>query len=54
MNLLIQNICRKQLELHEGQQKIWDEELAPTQAGEDTPDCQAIVNRYHGDLNARL
>jgi hypothetical protein len=29
-----------------GQQKIWDEELAPTQAGEDTPECKAIVKRY--------
>ena len=38
-------VCRKQLELHEGQQKIWDEELAPSQAGEETPDCQAVVSR---------
>jgi hypothetical protein len=38
--------CRKQLELQAGQQKIWDEELAPTQAGEDTPECHTIVKRY--------
>ena len=46
MLLIICCLCvRKQLELQEGQQKIWDEELAPSQAGEDTPACQTIVNR---------
>jgi len=36
---------RKQLEIHEGQQKIWDDELAPTQAGEDSQECKEIVSR---------
>jgi len=39
---------RKQIELHEGQQTQWNEELCPTQDGEDTPDCQAIVSRMDG------
>jgi hypothetical protein len=45
---------RKQLELQAGQQKIWDEELAPTQAGEDTPECQTIVKRYNNNKVGRF
>jgi len=36
---------RKQLEVHQGQQSKWEASLCPTQAGEDTPDAQAITGR---------
>lgn len=33
------------MEIHEAQQKLWDEDLAPTQAGEDSAECKAIVDK---------
>jgi len=36
---------RKQLEVHQGQTEKWNEELSPSQPGEDSPDCQALVGR---------
>jgi len=42
---------RNKIEVHEGQQKIWGEDLAPTQSGEDSADCKALVAKSHNVLN---
>jgi len=39
------------MEIHEGQQKIWDEDLAPAQAGEDSADCKALVGKSDNVIN---
>lgn len=39
------------IEIHEGQQKIWDDELAPTQAGEDSAECKAIVDKSNNVIS---
>jgi len=36
---------RKQLEVHGAQQKKWDEDLCPSQAGEDSQDSKALTGR---------
>jgi len=36
---------RKQLELHSEQQKLWEQELSPSQAGEDSQECKDLVKR---------
>lgn len=36
---------RKQVEVYEGQHKLWDEELSPMQPGEDSAECKVIVAR---------
>ena len=38
------------MDIHEDQQKIWDEELAPSQAGEDSAECKAIVEKSNNVL----
>merc|ERR1711902_25735 len=42
---------RSKMEIHQGQQTLWDSELAPTQAGEDSADCKALVNKSGNVLN---
>jgi len=42
---------RNKIEVHEGQQKIWGEDLAPTQSGEDSADCKALVAKSDNVLN---
>ena len=39
------------MEIHEGQQKVWDEDLAPAQAGEDSADCKALVGKSDNVIN---
>jgi len=39
------------MEIHEGQQKIWDEDLSPSQAGEDSADCKALVGKSDNVIN---
>ena len=41
---------RNNMEIHEGQQKIWDEDLAPSQAGENSAECKAIVDKSNNVL----
>jgi len=36
---------RKQLENHEEQQKLWDDELGPTQQGEESEECKVLIGR---------
>jgi len=46
--LLTMDLCediKKQLEIHGAQQKLWDEELQPTEPGENTPEAQEIASR---------
>merc|ERR1711902_144358 len=42
---------RSKMEIHQGQQTLWDSELAPTQAGEDSADCKALVDKPGNVLN---
>merc|ERR1719391_116828 len=42
---------RNKMEVHQGQQTLWDSELAPTQAGEDSADCKALVDKSGNVLN---
>jgi len=42
---------RKKMELHEGQQKKWNDELCPSQPGEDSADSAALTGRMDGVLN---
>jgi len=42
---------RSKMEIHQGQQTLWDSELAPTQAGEDSADCKALVDKSGNVLN---
>jgi len=42
---------RNKIEIHEGQQKLWDEDLSPTQSGEDSADCKALVAKSDNVLN---
>ena len=39
------------MEVHQGQQTLWDAELAPTQAGEDSAECKALVDKSNNVLN---
>jgi len=36
---------RNKMEIHEGQQTLWQADLAPSQAGEDSAECKALVDR---------
>jgi hypothetical protein len=36
---------RAQLEIHEGQQNLWDSDMAPSQSGEDSAESQELVSR---------
>jgi len=36
---------RAQMEIHEGQQNLWDSEMAPSQAGEDSVECKELISR---------
>eukprot|EP00092_Neocalanus_flemingeri_P002162 GFUD01002302.1.p1 GENE.GFUD01002302.1~~GFUD01002302.1.p1 ORF type:complete len:603 (+),score=206.05 GFUD01002302.1:67-1875(+) len=36
---------RAQIEIHTGQQSLWDSELAPSQAGEDSVECKELMSR---------
>jgi len=42
---------RSKMEVHQGQQTLWDSELAPTQAGEDSADCKALTDKSGNVLN---
>ena len=37
--------CREKMEVHNQQQNKWEDNLYPSEAGEDTPECQAISSR---------
>jgi len=36
---------RERMEVHQAQQTLWDSELAPSQAGEDSAECKELVSR---------
>ena len=42
---------RNKMEIHEGQQTLWQADLAPSQAGEDSAECKALVDRSDNVLN---
>merc|ERR1712087_557615 len=42
---------RNKMEIHEGHQTLWQDELAPSQAGEDSAECKALVGRSDNVLN---
>lgn len=42
---------RNKMEIHGGQQTLWDSELSPSQAGEDSADCKAVVDRSNNVIN---
>merc|ERR1719400_2815669 len=42
---------RNKMEIHRGQQTLWEAELAPSQAGEDSAECKALVCRSDNVLN---
>jgi len=46
--LLTMDLCediKKQLEIHTNQQKLWDTELQPTEAGETTTEAKELISR---------
>jgi len=42
---------RNKMEIHQGQQTLWDSDLAPAQAGEDSADCKALVDKSNNVIN---
>lgn len=42
---------RNKMEVHQGQQTLWDADLAPTQAGEESAECKALVDKSNNVLN---
>ena len=42
---------RNKMEIHEGQQTLWQADLAPSQAGEDSAECKALVDRSDNVLS---
>jgi len=42
---------RNKMEIHQGQQTLWEAELAPSQSGEDSAECKALVDRSNNVLN---